>query len=281
MGQIPMIGIPRHSPLARQIICIKLATVVFLIAGWELTARSGLLFEGVVPSTTLVVAAIFREFADPSFYRDLAVTLFASFSGFIAGSLIAISLGILLGISPYLRKMIEPFVTALGSTPKIIFLPILFLVFGLGIESKIAKSALSTFFPVVLSTVSGFVQIPPILLRVGQSFHLGPWHTVTKIYIPAMANPLLTGLRLGLAMAIVGVLSAEIVFSDSGLGFRLIRNADQFKIPSVYALVILIFAVAATINFALSKIQDMFRRHERGQTLDDSKLRDLATMSRS
>jgi ABC-type nitrate/sulfonate/bicarbonate transport system permease component len=270
-----------HPDMARRVIVIKLATIACLVAAWELTARSGLLFEGVVPSAITVANAILRELLDPGFYRDLGVTLFASFSGFVIGSAIAISLGILLGISPFMRKMIEPFITALGGTPKIIFLPILFLVFGLGIESKIAKSALSTFFPVVLSTASGFVQIPAILLRVGQSFHLGPWQTVSKIYVPAMASPLLTGLRLGLAMAIIGVLSAEIVFSDSGLGFRLIRYADQFKIPYVYALVILIFAVAATINFALTKVQDHFRRHERGSAIDDSKLRNLATMSRS
>jgi ABC-type nitrate/sulfonate/bicarbonate transport system permease component len=179
--------------------------------------------------------------------------------------MIAIAVGIVLGLNSYLRRMIEPFILAIGGTPKIIFLPILFLVFGLGIESKMAKAALSAFFPVAVSATSGFLQIPEVLLRVGQSFHLTAWQMVSKIYIPAMAKPLLTGLRLGMAVAIIGVLSAEISYSDRGLGFRLIRNADQFQISAVYAIAILIFATAASINFGLSKVEDHFSRYEQGR----------------
>jgi NitT/TauT family transport system permease protein/sulfonate transport system permease protein len=70
-----------------------------------------------------------------------------------------------------------------------------------------------------------------------------------------VTNPLLTGLRLGVAMAIIGVLSAEISYANAGLGYRLIRYADQFKISSVYAITILIFAVSAAINFAIIRLQ--------------------------
>jgi ABC-type nitrate/sulfonate/bicarbonate transport system permease component len=222
-----------------QIFWIKILTIAGAILLWEGLARSGFFFEGVVPPTLAVVNAIGHEFVDKGFYRDLGVTLLESGLGFLWGSVIGISLGIMFGLNSFLRKMLEPIITAIGGTPKIVFLPILFLIFGLGLESKIAKAALSTFFPVVLSTTSGFLLIPNILLRVGKSFHLSRWQTVAKVYVPAMAHPLLTGLRLGMAMAIIGVLSAEITYSDMGLGYRLIRNADQFQIASVYALAII------------------------------------------
>jgi ABC-type nitrate/sulfonate/bicarbonate transport system permease component len=70
-----------------------------------------------------------------------------------------------------------------------------------------------------------------------------------------------------MAMAIIGVLSAEIAYSNAGLGYRLISNADQFKIPHVYAITVLIFCLSATINTALTKLQDKFNRHERGKRL--------------
>ena len=89
------------------------------------------------------------------------------------------------------------------------------------------------------------------------------WQMLTKIYLPAVTNPLLTGLKLGAAMAIIGVLSAEISYANAGLGYRLIRNADQFKIPSVYALIVLIFAVSAIINFAMTRLQQGLSRRER------------------
>jgi ABC-type nitrate/sulfonate/bicarbonate transport system permease component len=248
---------------AARVFWIKVVTVAAWILSWEALARSGLFYEGVVPRVVVVVRALAQEVLDFGFYHDLTVTLLEAIIGFIFGSSIAIALGIALGLRPFMRRMIEPFVMALGGTPKIIFLPILFLIFGLGIESKMAKAALSTFFPVVLSTTSGFIGIKPVLLNVGRSFHLNRRQMVTKVYVPAMIDPLLTGLRLGMAMAIIGVLSAEISYSDSGLGFRLIRNADRFNIASVYAITILIFMTAAAMNFAISKMQDRFNRDRR------------------
>ena len=255
--------------LSVRILWTKVITIAVLLAIWEAMARSGLFFEGVLPPALAIGNALIDELSDNGFYRDLGVTMLESGVGFLFGSLVAITVGIALGVNPFLRRMIEPFILAIGGTPKIVFLPILFLIFGLGIESKMAKSALSTFFPVAISTTSGFIQIPVIFLLVGRSFHLTRWQMATKIYVPAMARPLLTGLRLGIAMAIIGVLSAEITYSDRGLGFRLIRDADQFHIPSVYAIVILIFFTAATINFTATLLEDYFARHERGRVRNE------------
>jgi ABC-type nitrate/sulfonate/bicarbonate transport system permease component len=256
-----MRGALRSHGMRAQVRLIKALTVVGFVLVWEVAAWSGIFFAGVVPPPLPVVRAIGQELADAGFYHDLEATLLAATVGFGAGSILAASAGILLGMYPFARRVFEPWVVAIGGTPKIIFLPILFLIFGLGIESKIAKAALSTFFPVILSTTSGFVQIPPILLKVGRSFQINAAHMVFKIYVPAMADALLTGLRLGMAMAIIGVLSAEIAYSNAGLGFRLIRDADQFKMESVYALVLLIFAIAAMIDFMFMKIRNHFMRH--------------------
>ncbi len=255
--------------LERRVLYIKLLTIAVLIGLWEGLSRSGLFYKGVLPSTWIVVQAIAGELADSSFYRDLGITMLETSVGFVAGAIIALLFALVLGTKAYIRKMIEPYIIAIGGTPKIIFLPILFLIFGLGIESKMAKAALSAFFPIVLSATSGILQIPPVLLRVGRGFDLSRWQMLTKIYLPAVTNPLLTGLQLGVAMAIIGVLSAEISYANAGLGYRLIRDADQFRISSVYALIILIFTVSATINFAIIRLQEWFNRHERSRRKTD------------
>jgi ABC-type nitrate/sulfonate/bicarbonate transport system permease component len=251
--------------LARRVFWIKLLTILILIGLWEGLSRSGLFYSGVLPTTWMVVQAIAGELADSGFYHDLGITMLETSVGFVAGAIIALLFALVLGTNAYIRKMIEPYIIAIGGTPKIIFLPILFLIFGLGIESKMAKAALSAFFPIVLSVTSGIVQIPPVLLRVGQGFDLSRWQMLTKIYLPAVTNSLLTGLQLGIAMAIIGVLSAEISYANAGLGYRLIRDADQFKISSVYAIIILIFTVSATINFAIIRLQQRLNRHERSR----------------
>lgn len=246
---------------AQRVFWIKAITILVLMMLWEGLAHSGLVYSGVVPPILAVLRALGEQLLDKSFYRDLGITLLEASVGFIVGALIALLCAAVLGTHSYIRRMVEPYIIAIGGTPKIIFLPILFLIFGLGIESKMAKAALSTFFPVVLSATSGILQIPPVLVRVGLGFDLSRWQMLTKIYLPAVSNPLLTGLRLGIAMAIIGVLSAEITYSDAGLGYRLIHDAEKFKIPAVYAVTILIFAVSATINFSLVKIQDRLNQH--------------------
>ena len=262
-----MIAIVRGtSSLPRRVLVIKVVTALCVIAVWEALSLSGLFYKGILPSVIEVLRACIAEIADKTFYKDLGYTLLESLVGFAGGSVIAITIAVVLGLYPYARRVFEPYINALGGTPKIIFLPILFLIFGLGIESKMAKAALSAFFPVVVSTTSGFIQIPPVFLRVGQSFGLTRWQMVQKVYLPAMSEALLTGLRLGIAMAIIGVLSAEIAYSNVGLGYRLIQNADQFRIPSVYAITLLIFAVSATINTVLTHLQHRMAKHKRGRT---------------
>jgi len=257
---------PRRHALHLQVLWIRVCTILAMVALWEFAARSGVFYEGVIPPTWSVIVALVQEIISPDFYVDLGLTVFGATAGFIAGSLIALVLGIVLGLQPFARRVFEPFITALGGTPKVIFLPIIFLVFGLGIESKIAKASLSAFFPVVLSTTSAFVQIPKILLLTGRSFHLSTWQMASKVYLPAMANPVLTSLRLAMSMSIIGVLSAEIANSQGGLGFRLIRYADQFRIASVYADAILIFATAAFMNYVLSLLQGFLGNRGRKPT---------------
>ncbi|MER2537378.1 MAG: ABC transporter permease [Rhizobiaceae bacterium] len=245
---------------------VKIATIVVLLACWQLVSMSGLLFEGVMPPPLAVLGALVRELGERSLYRDLGITMFEAGIGFLIGSLIGISVGIWLGGSGFMRRAFEPYVHALASMPKIIFLPILFLVFGLGIESKIAKAAMSTFFPVGLSTMAGFMQIDSVLINVGRSFHLRRAQMVRMIYLPAILRPLMVGLQLGVGMSIIGVLTAEIAYASVGIGARLIRYSDNFNIASTYAVMIIIFAGTASVNYLFIRAQRPFLRYDRART---------------
>jgi ABC-type nitrate/sulfonate/bicarbonate transport system permease component len=245
-----------------KITLVKLTTIVVFFIVWEALSRSGLFYQGVMPSTAAIFSGISGEIVDKGFYVDLGVTALAAAVGFLSGSIIAIGFGVWLGKNSFAHRAIEPYITAIGGAPKIIFLPILFLVFGLGIESKMAKGAISTFFPVVISTTYGFLTVKPVFLNVGKSFYLSSWQMATKIYLPAMISPILTGLRLGLAMSIIGILAAEISYSNAGLGHRVTRYADNFNVPSMYGVIILIFIISAVLNSGISKIHRHYSRHE-------------------
>jgi ABC-type nitrate/sulfonate/bicarbonate transport system permease component len=120
--------------------------------------------------------------------------------------------------------------------------------FGVGTGSKIGMGALFCFFPIALSTAAGMRQIDEVLIRVGKSFRASPLQMVTKIYIPAMIAPIVTGLRLGLGIAIIGTLLAETKLSNKGLGFLIIQSHQRFDMPEMYAMLIVVFTLAALIN---------------------------------
>lgn len=233
-------------------------TVIGILIIWEAMALSGFFYRDVVPSVHKVAIAVAQEIVDLGFYYHLWITFAEVIVGFVVGSLIGVALGIVLGANRFMRETMTPYLNAIGSTPKIIFLPIIFLMFGVGMESKMAKGAFSGVFPVVFATILGMMLINPVLLRVGQSFNLTRWQTVTKIYLPAMVNPIIVGLRLGMGVTVIGILVAEIKFSDGGVGFRLIQYYDQFKIAPMYAMLLLIFAVAAFANFGMTGLQNRF-----------------------
>ena len=145
-------------------------------------------------------------------------------------------------------KAFERFLYYLGPTPKIVFFPVMIMWFGVGPESKIAMGTLSCFFPVVLSAAAGMRQIEGVLIRVGRSFRLNTWQMVTKIYLPAMREPIVNGVRLGMGVAMIGTLLAETKLSNKGIGFMIIDAYNTFDMPRMYAVLLMLFVIAIGAN---------------------------------
>ena len=126
--------------------------------------------------------------------------------------------------------------------------------FGVGSGSKIAMGAISCFFPIVISTASGMRQIDGVLIRVGRSFRATTWQMIAKIYLPAMRAPIVTGVRLGLGLAIIGTLLAETKLSNRGIGYLIIQAYATFDMPRMYALLIVLFVVAIGANALIGRL---------------------------
>ena len=159
----------------------------------------------------------------------------------------------LLGANPFLSQAFERFLYYLGPTPKIVFFPIMIMWFGVGPESKVAMGTLSCFFPIVLSAAAGMRQIDKVLIRVGRSFRLNTWQMVTKIYLPAMREPIVNGVRLGLGVAMIGTLLAETKLSNQGIGFHDHRRLQHLR-------------HAAHVCGAADAVRDRHRRQRPGRS---------------
>jgi len=239
---------------------VRVGIVAALLIAWEALARSGLLFRDVVPSLEAIGRAVFRLLVAPELYANLGVTLAEIGISLVIGGLSGLAVGILLGANRFLSRAYESLVYYLGPTPKIIFFPVMIMWFGVGSGSKIAMGAISCFFPIAISAASGMRQINRVLIRVGMSFRATTWQMVTKIYLPAMREPVVNGIRLGLGVAIIGTVLAQTKLSNRGLGYLIIQAYSTFDMPRMYALLIVLFILAVGANTLIGRLSHSRRR---------------------
>lgn len=250
---------PRGIGDRQAVLLIRLGIIAAVLVLWQALALSGLLYRDVVPPLQAIGLAVVKLVSGAAFYGNLGTTAFEVAIATLVGGLLGLLAGLALGGSRFLGRAFEPFLHYLGPTPKIIFFPVVLLWFGVGIESKIAMGAFSCFFPVALGTAAAMREINPVLIRVGRTFRANTAQMVIKVYLPAMRLPIINGLRLGLGIALIGVLLAETKLSNQGLGFLVIQNYQRFDMPGMYALLILVFAIAIAANALISRIGDRRR----------------------
>jgi len=266
LTRAPQAAVPWLSPVTR----LRIVILLTVLVSWEALAASGLLLREVVPSLVAVGRALaellFRpdlkwpvdigigslrfvhQFWVPAFYWHLYVTIMEVATALVIGGTAGLLVGLALGANPFLSKAFERFLYYLGPTPKIVFFPVMIMWFGVGPESKIAMGTISCFFPIVLSVAAGMRQIEGVLIRVGRSFRLNTWQMVTKIYLPAMREPIVNGVRLGMGVAMIGTLLAETKLSNKGVGFMIIDAYNTFDMPRMYAVLLMLFVIAIGAN---------------------------------
>ncbi len=243
----------------RQVLWLRIAIIAVVLLGWEALSASGWLFRDVVPSLAAIARALVRLLDNSEFYANLAATAGEIGVGLAIGGVCGLAAGIAIGANRFVADAYEALLHYLGPTPKIIFFPVMIMWFGVGAGSKMAMAAISCFFPIAISAAAGMRGIDRVLIRVGRSFRARPWQMVTKIYLPAMRAPVLTGVRLGLGVAIIGTLLAETKLSNRGIGFLIIQAYSTFDMPRMYALLIVLFVLAIGLNALIGR----FGRHSR------------------
>lgn len=241
------------SPLLSSVTLVRVAIVIAILAGWELLARSGWLYEDVVPPLGAITAAIVELLSKPEYYYHLGVTAAEIGTAMLIGGGLGLLVGLVLGASPFIGRAFEPYLYYFGPTPKIIFFPIMIMWFGVGPGSKIALGALSCFFPVALSVAAGMRGIDPVLIRVGKSFRAKQWQMASKIYVPAMRHPIINGIRIGLGVCVIGTLLAETKLSNQGLGYLIIQAYALFDMPKMYALLVVLFVLSIGANALIGR----------------------------
>ena len=159
---------------------------------------------------------------DGSIFTHLWATIYATMAGFAIGSVLGGTLGIWLGVSPFISRLLNPYLNGLNALPKVALAPLFVLWFGLGIESKIALAAALVLFLVFLNTFAGVRQVDQDLIEIARLMKATRLQVIAKVIVPSAMSWMFAGLRVSVPYALIGAVIGEMVASNKGL--RLSRS---------------------------------------------------------
>ena len=235
-----------------------LAVGIFLII-WEL---AGNVYQWVNPmfmsAPSLIFKAAWQMFASGEIYNDLYVSGIELLGGYFLAVAVAIPFGILVGWYKRMSYVFDPFINAMNATPRVALLPLVIIWLGIGILSKVGIIFLGAVFSILINTRDGVKTTPVNLLNAARSFGASEWMVFKTVVIPSTIPFILTGLRLAVGRALVGVLVGELYAATAGIGFMITVAGATFQTDKVFVGV-LIFAISGMIGMELlTKVERRF-----------------------
>jgi NitT/TauT family transport system permease protein len=229
-----------------------LVSIAVVLAVWEILARLFLENDLLMPAPSGVAASFWKLALSGELSRHFAATLLEFAYGFSTACLIGIPLGYWMGMHKWLEEWMDPWIATLYSIPIITFVPLIIIWFGIGMLSKVIVVFKITIVELILNTASGVKTIDPLWLEVSKSLRLSRWETVYKIRLPAALPYIVTGMRLGVGRALLGVIAAELLASNAGLGYLLRDASETWDSPKLFVTVVLLAAMGIA-SFTLIK----------------------------
>jgi NitT/TauT family transport system permease protein len=221
--------------------------VVIFLAIWELTGNTLQLINPMFMSApSLIFKAAVQLFGSGEIWNDLYVSGIEFFWGYALSVVFAIPFGIAIGWYKRFSYVCDPFVNAMNATPRVALLPLVIIWLGIGILSKVGIIFLGAVFPLLINTRDGVKTTPANLLTAARSFGASEWQIFKSVVLPSTVPFILTGLRLAVGRALIGVMVGELYAATAGIGFMITVAGATFQTDKVFVGV-LIFAISGMV----------------------------------
>ena len=242
------------------------AVILFLLL-WEFMGGSLSVYNPIpalrinpmfMSAPSLIFKTAVGMFSSGEIYHDLKISSIEFFWGYVLSIIVAIPFGIVTGWYKRISYIFDPFVNAMNATPRVALLPLVIIWLGIGILSKVGIIFLGAVFPMLINARDGVKTTPINLINAARSFGASEWQVFKSVVFPSTLPFLLTGLRIAVGRALVGVLVGELYAATAGIGFMITVAGATFQTDKVFVGV-LIFAISGIILTAiLDKIERRF-----------------------
>ncbi len=261
------------SRLAQNLAALGRSLLVpaILVLVWECVSRAGWVTPLVLPAPSAVAVrwwaylrpthplasadgSLFLWMVSGELPRDIVASLTRIALGFLIGAGLALPLGLFMGGSRLGYELLNPVLQILRPIPPIAYVPLAILWFGLGNPPALFLISLGAFFPVLMNTIAGVRFVDAIYLRAARNLGAGSWTLFRRVVIPAAMPHILTGIRVGIGVAFIVVIVAEMIAVNSGLGYRILEAREYFWSDKVIAGMISIGLCGLGIDAAMSRL---------------------------
>ena len=257
----------RHlKPSPRTLRLWQLALLVLVFGLWHLLTKPGLipnfLFDNdrqaafFFGEPLAVFGRVWTWFVTTGeIYRHLAVTLIETVLAFAIGTGFGLGLGLWLALAPMAGAILDPYIKALNSMPRVILAPIFAVWFGLGIASKVALGVTLVFFIVFFNVYQGVKEVSPVVLANARMLGANPRQLLRHVYLPSATSWVFSSLHTSVGLAFVGSVVGEYLGSSQGVGYLILQAEGSFDINTVMAGILVLTAFALLLDALVGRVE--------------------------
>lgn len=232
----------------------RLALFVAIVAIWQGLSAAHVVDPSVVSSPGAIWQKLAGWSLDGTLWFHAAITIEETLMGFAAGSIAGIVLGFAIGRFRTLSELLDPFIVAIYSVPKVALAPLFVVWFGIGIPMKAILAAVTVLFIVFFNTLAGVRNVDPDLVNAVWLMGARPNEILMKVVVPSALGWALTGVRIAIPYALIGAIIGELIASNRGIGYLIASSASQYDTGGVFAALIVLTVLAIALNAIVDAI---------------------------
>lgn len=251
---------PRAAPSqgagrVQRIFAYQFLLVLGLFVGWEVFVRLGILPVYLYGQPSGILSKGYKLFLEGELVRDLAATAFASVTGFLFGTALGSTAGLLLWLSRTAAAVLRPIIVAVNGVPKIALAPLIVVWFGVGLGAKVAIAASLTFIVALIAVYQGTQEVDEDLVKLMRSLGAKPAVIWRKVIVPGSMPWILSTMRLNIGFAMIGAVVGEYISSKMGLGYMIYNAGALYDLNSVFVGIFCLMALALVLDALLGRLE--------------------------
>lgn len=234
----------------------SLGGALVIVVVLELVTRLEILPSRYLPPPTVVIARLVALLTEAVAWQAIALTFVAWFFGLLIATAVAVPLGLLLGTSELAYRATRPIVEFLRPVPSVALIPVVFLIFRPGsLEGTVFLAAFAATWPLLVQMIYGVRAINPVQIATARSFQIGAVRRFTRVVMPAATPYLATGLRISSSVALILVVTGQIIMGAPGIGLQINRAREGADVPLMYAYVIIAGVLGLILNTVFTRLE--------------------------